>query len=175
MDTSSINSSRLYRIREATATAAAPETGCASRSRSRRRPRRAARRDANARPRLGHRLGPGRLGPRGLGRLRARAQGCGRRSRRRLFGRPRALRETGRRPDVPGSLREGHARRAGIATGAVGLITELGEARSIVADGGADLVSFGRLLLRDPYWPLRNAPPERRPTPKQYLRAFPSA
>jgi 2,4-dienoyl-CoA reductase-like NADH-dependent reductase (Old Yellow Enzyme family) len=65
--------------------------------------------------------------------------------------------------------------RAGIATGAVGLITELGEARSIVADGGADLVSFGRLLLRDPYWPLRNAPSDRRPTPQQYLRAFPSA
>jgi len=65
--------------------------------------------------------------------------------------------------------------RAGIATRAVGLITELGEARSIVADGDADLVPFGRLLLRDPYWPLRNAPSDRRPTPQQYLRAFPSA
>lgn len=60
----------------------------------------------------------------------------------------------------------------GIATGAVGLITELREAKSIIESGTADLVSFGRLLLRDPYWPLRNSPPERRRTPNQYLRAF---
>ena len=39
-------------------------------------------------------------------------------------------------------------------------------------DSLADLVSFGRLLLRDPYWPMRNAPEERRRAPKQYLRAF---
>ena len=65
--------------------------------------------------------------------------------------------------------------KAGIATGAVGMITDIGEARSIVEGGTADLVSFGRLLLRDPYWPLRNAPAERRRTPSQYLRAFPSA
>lgn len=63
--------------------------------------------------------------------------------------------------------------RAAIATGAVGLITELGEARSIVEGGSADIVSLGRLLLRDPYWPLRNAPPDRRSCPPQYLRAFP--
>ena len=69
-----------------------------------------------------------------------------------------------------GAIRKG----AGIATGAVGLITELEQARSIVDGGGADIVSFGRLLLRDPYWPLRNAPPERRGTPNQYLRAFPA-
>lgn len=69
------------------------------------------------------------------------------------------------------AIREG----AGIATGAVGMITEIGEARSIVEGGTADMVSLGRLLLRDPYWPLRNAPAERRPTPNQYLRAFPSA
>jgi 2,4-dienoyl-CoA reductase-like NADH-dependent reductase (Old Yellow Enzyme family) len=62
--------------------------------------------------------------------------------------------------------------RAGIATGAVGMITELAEARSIVEGGSADLVSLGRLLLRDPYWPLRNAPPEARRPPLQYLRAF---
>lgn len=68
------------------------------------------------------------------------------------------------------AIREG----AGIATAAVGMITELSEARSIVEGGTADLVSIGRLLLRDPYWPLRNAPAERRRTPNQYLRAFPS-
>jgi 2,4-dienoyl-CoA reductase-like NADH-dependent reductase (Old Yellow Enzyme family) len=65
-------------------------------------------------------------------------------------------------------IREG----AGIATGAVGLITEVEQARSIVEGGSADLVSLGRLLLRDPYWPLRNAPADRRPSPNQYLRAF---
>ena len=69
------------------------------------------------------------------------------------------------------AIREG----SGVAAGAVGLITELDEARSIVEEGKADLVSLGRLLLRDPYWPLRNAPSGRRATPPQYLRAFPSA
>jgi 2,4-dienoyl-CoA reductase-like NADH-dependent reductase (Old Yellow Enzyme family) len=64
--------------------------------------------------------------------------------------------------------------RSGIKTGAVGMITEIGEARSIVEDGMADIVSLGRLLLRDPYWPIRNAPPDRRRSPSQYLRAFPS-
>jgi len=63
-------------------------------------------------------------------------------------------------------------RGAGVPTGAVGLITELAEAEAILAEGKADLVSFGRLLLRDPYWPMRNAPEERRRAPKQYLRAF---
>jgi 2,4-dienoyl-CoA reductase-like NADH-dependent reductase (Old Yellow Enzyme family) len=63
-------------------------------------------------------------------------------------------------------------RGAEVATGAVGLITRLEEAASIVEDGRADLVSLGRLLLRDPYWPLRSAPSDRRPVPRQYLRAF---
>jgi 2,4-dienoyl-CoA reductase-like NADH-dependent reductase (Old Yellow Enzyme family) len=66
------------------------------------------------------------------------------------------------------AIREG----AGIATGAVGLITLPEEARSIIEGGTADIVLLGRLLLRDPYWPLRNAPADRRPAPKQYLRAF---
>jgi 2,4-dienoyl-CoA reductase-like NADH-dependent reductase (Old Yellow Enzyme family) len=45
-------------------------------------------------------------------------------------------------------------RDAGIATGAVGLITEPADANAIVADGRADLVFLARELLRDPYWPL---------------------
>jgi 2,4-dienoyl-CoA reductase-like NADH-dependent reductase (Old Yellow Enzyme family) len=61
---------------------------------------------------------------------------------------------------------------AKVATGAVGLITQAEEARSIVEGGAADILSLGRLLLRDPYWPLRNAPADRRSVPKQYLRAF---
>jgi 2,4-dienoyl-CoA reductase-like NADH-dependent reductase (Old Yellow Enzyme family) len=59
-----------------------------------------------------------------------------------------------------------------VAVGAVGLITRLEEASSIVEDGRADMVSLGRLLLRDPYWPLRSATPDRRGAPRQYLRAF---
>jgi 2,4-dienoyl-CoA reductase-like NADH-dependent reductase (Old Yellow Enzyme family) len=45
-------------------------------------------------------------------------------------------------------------RDAGIATGAVGLITEPADANAIVAGGRADLVFLARELLRDPYWPL---------------------
>jgi 2,4-dienoyl-CoA reductase-like NADH-dependent reductase (Old Yellow Enzyme family) len=45
-------------------------------------------------------------------------------------------------------------REAGIATGAVGMITEPADAEAIVADGRADLTILARELLRDPYWPL---------------------
>ncbi len=45
-------------------------------------------------------------------------------------------------------------REAGIATGAVGMITEPVDAEAIVRDGRADVVILARELLRDPYWPL---------------------
>jgi 2,4-dienoyl-CoA reductase-like NADH-dependent reductase (Old Yellow Enzyme family) len=48
-------------------------------------------------------------------------------------------------------------RRAGIATGAVGLITEAEHAEEIVANGRADLVYIARAVLADPAWPLRAA------------------
>jgi 2,4-dienoyl-CoA reductase-like NADH-dependent reductase (Old Yellow Enzyme family) len=48
-------------------------------------------------------------------------------------------------------------REAGIATGAVGLITNSAQADEIVHEGRADIVSLARELLRDPYWPLRAA------------------
>ena len=48
-------------------------------------------------------------------------------------------------------------REAGIATGAVGLITEPAQAEAIVAAGDADVVLLARELLRDPHWPLRAA------------------
>ncbi|MBD8899741.1 NADH:flavin oxidoreductase/NADH oxidase [Rhodanobacter sp. DHG33] len=48
-------------------------------------------------------------------------------------------------------------REAGIATGAVGLITEAGQAANIVADGEADVVLLARESLRDPYFPRRAA------------------
>ena len=44
---------------------------------------------------------------------------------------------------------------AGIATGAVGLITEAGYANEIITGGDADLVFLARELLRDPYWALK--------------------
>jgi 2,4-dienoyl-CoA reductase-like NADH-dependent reductase (Old Yellow Enzyme family) len=62
---------------------------------------------------------------------------------------------------------------SGIAVGAVGLITTIEQAQQIVLSGAADAVSLGRLLLRDPYWPLRQLPPELRRAPAQYLRAYP--
>ncbi|MEJ2686072.1 MAG: NADH:flavin oxidoreductase/NADH oxidase [Gammaproteobacteria bacterium] len=69
------------------------------------------------------------------------------------------------------AVREG----AGIATGAVGLITEPEQAEQIVATGLADAVLLARELLRDPYWPLHAA---RRlgvelAWPVQYQRAKP--
>ncbi|MCW2601161.1 MAG: NADH:flavin oxidoreductase, Old Yellow Enzyme f amily [Frankiales bacterium] len=48
-------------------------------------------------------------------------------------------------------------RRAGIATGAVGLITEPKQAEEVLASEQADVVLLARELLRDPHWPLRAA------------------
>lgn len=46
---------------------------------------------------------------------------------------------------------------AGIATGAVGMITAPAQAEHILATGQADAVFLARELLRDPYWPLHAA------------------
>ena len=64
-------------------------------------------------------------------------------------------------------------REAGIATGAVGMITEPAEAEAILADGRADMVSLARESLRDPYWPLyaARALGVQVPWPRQYTRA----
>ena len=48
-------------------------------------------------------------------------------------------------------------RDTGLATGAVGFITEPGQAEQIVAGGRADVVLLARQSLRDPYWPLHAA------------------
>ena len=45
--------------------------------------------------------------------------------------------------------------KAGIATGAVGMITETAQADEIIASGKADLTFLARAMLRDPYWALR--------------------
>lgn len=66
-------------------------------------------------------------------------------------------------------------REAGIATAAVGLITEPEQANAIVANGAADMVLLARQMLRDPYWPLHAAAALGEPArwPVQYLRAAP--
>ncbi|TSB45715.1 NADH:flavin oxidoreductase/NADH oxidase [Alkalicoccobacillus porphyridii] len=48
-------------------------------------------------------------------------------------------------------------REAGVATAAVGLITEGMQADDHVRNGRADIILLAREMLRDPYWPLRAA------------------
>jgi 2,4-dienoyl-CoA reductase-like NADH-dependent reductase (Old Yellow Enzyme family) len=48
-------------------------------------------------------------------------------------------------------------REAGIATGAVGMLTDPAQAETILYTEQADLVFLARELLRDPYWPRRAA------------------
>ena len=66
-------------------------------------------------------------------------------------------------------------RDAGVATGAIGLITSPVQADHIIRNGQADLVLLAREFLRDPYWPLRAARKlgQTVPWPAQYLRAAP--
>lgn len=67
-------------------------------------------------------------------------------------------------------------REAGIATAAVGLITQPEQADEIVRSGKADVVLLAREFLRDPYWPAHAARKLGRadavPPPKQYARAW---
>ncbi len=81
-------------------------------------------------------------------------------------------------PTAPGyqvPFAERIRREAGIATGAVGLITAPAQADAVVREGRADLVLLARQLLREPSWPLRAAHELGRdddaPWPKQYQRA----
>jgi 2,4-dienoyl-CoA reductase-like NADH-dependent reductase (Old Yellow Enzyme family) len=64
---------------------------------------------------------------------------------------------------------------SGIATGAVGMITEAEQAQEIVASGQADVVLVARVGLREPSWPQRiahelNIPVTDARYPAQYLR-----
>ena len=65
-------------------------------------------------------------------------------------------------------------REAGIATGAVGLITGAEQAAQIVANGDADVVLIARESLRDPYFPRRAAQllGAKIDAPAQYQRAW---
>src|SRR5690348_8693267 len=56
-------------------------------------------------------------------------------------------------PPVDHPFREAIRREVGIATGAVGLITEPRQAEEIIATGKADAILMAREFLRDPYWP----------------------
>jgi 2,4-dienoyl-CoA reductase-like NADH-dependent reductase (Old Yellow Enzyme family) len=81
-------------------------------------------------------------------------------------------------PAAPGyqvAFAERIRRDAGIATGAVGLITEPAQADGIIRESRADVVLLARELLRDPYWPLRAARElgHLLPWPVQYVRAAP--
>jgi 2,4-dienoyl-CoA reductase-like NADH-dependent reductase (Old Yellow Enzyme family) len=81
-------------------------------------------------------------------------------------------------PAAPGyqvPFAEAVRREAGIATGAVGLITHPAQAEAIVAEGKADAVLLARELLRDPNWPLRAAQAlgAEIAWPRQYARAKP--
>lgn len=62
---------------------------------------------------------------------------------------------------------------AGIATGAVGLITTAQQCEEIIANGSADVVLLAREMLRDPYFPLHAAKDlgVDVPWPVQYERA----
>lgn len=66
-------------------------------------------------------------------------------------------------------------REAGIASSAVGLITDSAQADHVVRTGQADLVMLARELLRDPHWPQRAASELGQPIawPQQYLRSAP--
>jgi len=67
-------------------------------------------------------------------------------------------------------------REAGVATAAVGMITEPKQADEIIRSGQADIVLLARAVLRDPHWPLHAAKalgqPERLRPPVQYGRAI---
>jgi 2,4-dienoyl-CoA reductase-like NADH-dependent reductase (Old Yellow Enzyme family) len=65
-------------------------------------------------------------------------------------------------------------KQAGIATGAVGLITEPAQAETILTGEQADLIFLAREMLRDPYWPRRAAKMlgEKIKPPVQYERAW---
>lgn len=60
-------------------------------------------------------------------------------------------------PNYQVFLSERVRREAGIATAAVGMITEAAQADAVIREGKADLVLLARELLRDPYWPIHAA------------------
>jgi 2,4-dienoyl-CoA reductase-like NADH-dependent reductase (Old Yellow Enzyme family) len=76
-------------------------------------------------------------------------------------------------PGYQTGFAEAIRRQAGVATGAVGMITTPEQADHVVRSGQAELVLLARELLRDPHFPLRAARAlgHEGPWPRQYLRA----
>jgi 2,4-dienoyl-CoA reductase-like NADH-dependent reductase (Old Yellow Enzyme family) len=74
------------------------------------------------------------------------------------------------------SFAERVRRETGLATGAVGMITDPAQADQIIRTNQADVVMLARELLREPYWPLRAADQLHHPAsyPVQYERAAPA-
>jgi 2,4-dienoyl-CoA reductase-like NADH-dependent reductase (Old Yellow Enzyme family) len=87
---------------------------------------------------------------------------------------PKAVIPVGPGYQVP--LAEKVKRESGVATAAVGMISEPFQADQIIRNGQADLVLLAREFLREPNWPLRAAKMlhfrGEAPLPAQYLRAF---
>ncbi len=77
-------------------------------------------------------------------------------------------------PGYQTAFAEAIRKESGIATGAVGMITEPVQAETILATEQADLVFLARELLRDPYWPRRAAKAldVKIEAPAQYQRAW---
>ncbi len=77
-------------------------------------------------------------------------------------------------PGYQTAFAEAIRKEAGIATGAVGMISEPVQAETILATEQADLVLLARELLRDPYWPRRAAKAldVKIKAPVQYERAW---
>jgi 2,4-dienoyl-CoA reductase-like NADH-dependent reductase (Old Yellow Enzyme family) len=76
-------------------------------------------------------------------------------------------------PGYQAAFSERIRKEAGIMTGAVGMITEAGQAEEILRKDQADLILMARASLRDPHFPLHAARvlEEDVPWPLQYLRA----
>lgn len=79
-------------------------------------------------------------------------------------------------PTQPGyqvPFAEAVRREADVATGAVGLLFDYEAAERLIADGSADLVVLGRIMLWDPYWPHHAAAALGVPLhlPEQYARS----
>jgi NADPH2 dehydrogenase len=77
-------------------------------------------------------------------------------------------------PGYQTGFAEAIRKEAGIATGALGMITEAVQAETILSTEQADLVFLARELLRDPYWPRRAAKAldAKIKAPVQYERAW---
>ncbi|KAB7614720.1 NADH:flavin oxidoreductase/NADH oxidase [Amylibacter sp. SFDW26] len=70
---------------------------------------------------------------------------------------PAARASVGTRTADQVGLAEQIRAEAGIATMAVGAITDAQQAEQVIASGQADMVLLARQMLRDPYWPMHAA------------------